>query len=228
MNFVVNFHIVTGETHLTSRLAQWQRKSAWPLVALSLVYTFVYVFPIFAYPLNAAAADTCHVLEYVIWAIFIVDYAIQFQLAASKKIFLRSEWLALVFVVVPFFRPIRAIRGVVLLRQASTRPRDATLLSIPWIIGSMAILMMLIMAAAELNVERFAPGGNIKTVGDALWWSLVTVTTIGYGDRYPVTAEGRMIATILIVFGIGIIGSMTGYFASWILRQTQTPARTEE
>jgi voltage-gated potassium channel len=219
---------VTPETHLTSRLAQWQRTSAWPLVGLSLLYTFVYVFPIFAYPLHPVIGDTCRVLEYVIWAIFIIDYGVQFQLATSKMGFLRSEWLALVFVVVPFFRPIRAIRGVVLLRQASTRPRDATLLSIPWIIGSMAVLMMVIMVAAELNVERFAPGGNIKTVGDALWWSLVTVTTIGYGDRYPVTAEGRMIAAILIVFGIGIIGSMTGYFASWILRQTQNTESVKE
>jgi len=168
------------------------------------------------------------VVEYLIWAIFVVDYAIQFQLAKSKRAFFRSEWLALVFVAVPFFRPIRAIRGVVLLRQASTRPRNATLVSIPWIIGSMAALMMTIMAAAELNVERFAAGGNIKTTGDALWWSLVTVTTIGYGDKFPVTAEGRLIAAALIIFGIGIIGSMTGYFASWILRQTQIEVKPEE
>jgi voltage-gated potassium channel len=146
---------------------------------------------------------------------------IQFLLAVNKKVFLRSEWLALIFVVVPFFRPIRAIRGVVLLRQASTRPRDASLISIPWVIASMAVLMMTIMAAAELNAERFAPNGNIKSVGDALWWSLVTVTTIGYGDKYPVTTEGRLIAAALIIFGIGLVGSMTGYFAAWVLKQTQ-------
>ena len=80
--------------------------------------------------------------------------------------------------------------------------------------------MMLIMSAAVLNAERFARGANIHTVGDALWWSLVTVTTIGYGDKYPVTAEGRLLAAVLLIFGIGMIASLTGYFASWMLKLT--------
>jgi voltage-gated potassium channel len=79
-----------------------------------------------------------------------------------------------------------------------------------------------------LNAERMAPGGNIKTVGDALWWSLVIVTTIGYGDRYPVTTEGRFIAAALMIFGIGLIGSKTGYFAAWVLRQAQADKLAEE
>ena len=112
------------------------------------------------------------------------------------------------------------------MRQASTHPRGATLLSIPWVMGIMGIQMLLIMAAAELNVERFAPGANIHTTGDALWWALVTMTTIGYGDRYPVTGEGRFIAAALIIFGIGLVASVTGYFASWLLRQSQALEET--
>ena len=76
------------------------------------------------------------------------------------------------------------------------------LLSMPLIIAAMGALMMLIMGAAVLNVERFANGSTIHTTGDALWWSLVTVTTIGYGDKFPVTGEGRMLAAVLIIFGI--------------------------
>jgi voltage-gated potassium channel len=118
--------------------------------------------------------DLCRTVEYLVWAVFIIDYLVQFGLADDKTRFLKSELLTLVVVVVPFFRPIRAVRGVVLLRQASTRPTDAMVLSIPWIIGSMTVLMMVIKAAAELDVERFAPGARIKTTADALWWSLVT------------------------------------------------------
>jgi voltage-gated potassium channel len=162
------------------------------------------------------------VTEYSIWGAFIVDYLIQFWLAANKAKFFKSEWLALLFVAVPFLRPVRVIRGVIFLRQASTRPKDSLLVSIPWILGAVAALMMLIMAAAVLDVERFAPGSNIHTPGDALWWALVTVTTIGYGDKYPITPEGRLLAAVLIVFGIGLISSLTGYFATWIIKQTHT------
>ena len=88
--------------------------------------------------------------------------------------------------------------------------------------------MMLIMAAAVLDVERLAPNSTIHTTGDALWWSLVTVTTIGYGDKYPVTGQGRLLAAVLIIFGIGLVASLTGYFASWIIKQTHTLENTKE
>ena len=77
------------------------------------------------------------------------------------------------------------------------------------------------MGAAILDIERFAPNSNIRTPGDALWWGLVTVTTIGYGDKYPVTTEGRLVAGVLIIFGIAMISALTGAFASWILSQTE-------
>lgn len=73
----------------------------------------------------------CHTLEYVIWGVFVLDYAIQFHLAESMTKFLKREWLALIFVVVGFFRPIRAVRGIVFLRQASTRPRESLMMTIP-------------------------------------------------------------------------------------------------
>jgi len=207
-----------------NRLDVWQRRTAWPLVGLSLLYTLVYVYPIFAYPAPRVLASACHWLEYAIWAVFIVDYAIQYYLADDKGRFLKKEWLALIFVVVPFFRPIRAVRGVVFLRQASTRPRESLMMTIPWILAATAALMMVIMAASMLDVERFAAHSNIHTPSDALWWSLVTVTTIGYGDKFPVTNEGRLLAAVLIVFGLGLISSLTGYFASWILQKAHLDA----
>ena len=183
-------------------------------MGLRLLYTFVYVLPIFAYPAPHVLSTLCHTLEYVIWGVFIVDYAIQFHLAAFKTKFLKREWLALIFVVVPFFRPIGAVRGIVFLRQPSTRPRELLMTTIPWILAATTALMMIIMAASMLDVERFAPGANIHTPSEALWWSLVTVTTIGYGDKFPVTNEGRLLAAVLIIFGLGLISSLTGYFAS--------------
>lgn len=68
-----------------------------------------------------------------------------------------------------------------------------------------------------LDIERFAPGSRITTPGDALWWGLITVTTIGYGDVYPVTAEGRLVAGVLIIFGVAMISTLTAGFAAWLL-----------
>ena len=213
-----------------NRLDTWQRKSAWSLVGLSLVYTFVYVYPIFAYPAPGVVVRLCHVSEYAIWAIFVVDYAIQLHLAENRVRFLKKEWLALLFVIVPFFRPIRAVRGVIFLRQATTRPRESLMVTIPWIIAATTALMTVIMAATMLDVERFAPGANIHTPSDALWWALTTVTTVGYGDKYPVTNEGRLVASFLILFGLGLLSSLTGYFATWILQKVReaTPEKNLE
>ena len=99
----------------STKLEAWQKKSALPLVVLSLLYTFVYVYPIFAYPVSTTISGIFHIAEYTIWAMFIIDYAVQFRLASNKKIFLRDEWISLIFVVVPFLRPVRAIRGIVFL-----------------------------------------------------------------------------------------------------------------
>jgi voltage-gated potassium channel len=67
-----------------------------------------------------------------------------------------------------------------------------------------------------LHVETDA-ASNIKTPGDALWWSFATVATVGYGDKYPVTAEGRGLGIILMVGGIGLFGTFTGYLTKWFL-----------
>jgi voltage-gated potassium channel len=72
-----------------------------------------------------------------------------------------------------------------------------------------------------LAPSQHAPGANIRTPSDDLWWSLVTVTTIGYGDKFPVTNEGRLLAAVLIIFGLGLISSLTGHFASWIPQRAQ-------
>jgi len=132
--------------------------------------------------------------------------------------FLKREWLTLFFVVFPFFRPVRAVRGLLFIRQASTK-KKSLVSSLPAILGSMAVLLVLIAAAAELNAERFAPGATIKTPSDALWWAVTAITTSGGGRLSPITNEGRIIATVLLIFGLGLLTSMTGYVASWVLHQ---------
>jgi voltage-gated potassium channel len=76
-----------------------------------------------------------------------------------------------------------------------------------------------------LQVEN-APDSNIKTAGDALWWSYVTIMTVGYGDKYPVTAEGRIIGAIVMSVGVVLVSTMAGFVASWFFGESKRDSET--
>ncbi len=188
-----------------------------PTLILSLLYTFTYVVPIYFYPLQHSWVEIFRWSNYFIWALFLFDYLAQFYLTTNRKKFFKTHFVELFLVVVPFFRPLRGLRALLFTSKASFRNKKAYIKSIPILIGVTTILMILIMGAAVLEIERFAPGSHITSSSDAIWWALVTVTTIGYGDVYPVTDEGRVVAAVLIVFGIAMISALTASFAAWIL-----------
>ncbi len=192
---------------------------ALPTLILSLVYTITFVYPIYWYPVGSSVKSLCSILNYVSWAAFAVDYLVQMKLAPDNKKYFKTHLLELILVVVPFFRPLRALRALIFTTQASVRSKLTLIKSIPLVMTAAALLMIIIMGAAILDIERSAPGSNIHTPMDALWWGLVTITTIGYGDKFPVTTEGRLIAGVLIVFGVAMISTITASFAAWILSQ---------
>jgi voltage-gated potassium channel len=80
-------------------------------------------------------------------------------------------------------------------------------------VSIIAILLVIFCAIGILQVEK-DPNSNIKTAEDAIWWAYVTITTVGYGDKFPVTTEGRIIAAILMTAGVGLFGTFTAYIAS--------------
>jgi voltage-gated potassium channel len=86
-------------------------------------------------------------------------------------------------------------------------------------VAGTAVMAVGLGALAVLDAEEGAPEANIKTLGDALWWSSTTVTTVGYGDLYPVTTQGRLIAVALIVVGVALVGAITASVAAWMVAQ---------
>ena len=197
-----------------------------PVIFLSLLYIAVYVVPIYWYPLSHAEVRLCRITEYVVWGLFVLDYAIQLWLSDNRRAFILREWLAFLFVAFPFFRPIRAIRGVIFYRQATTKQRSMVT-SLPGVMAVMTILLLIVGGAAVLDVERFAPHATITTPSDALWWAVTEMTTSSNGSLSPVTMEGRLIAGFLLLFGLGLLTSMTGYVASWVLREFRKVESTE-
>jgi len=87
--------------------------------------------------------------------------------------------------------------------------------------SGVTVLVGLSASLAVLDVERDAPGATITTFPDALWWTLTTITTVGYGDRYPVSVEGRMVAAALMIGGIALLGVITGFVASWFVEKIE-------
>ena len=91
----------------------------------------------------------------------------------------------------------------------------------------MGILVLEFGSLEILNIEQYAPGANITTGSDALWYVIVTISTVGYGDQYPVTNEGRLFGSLIIIVGVGIFGTFTGYLANLFLAPSKKPTATQ-
>lgn len=119
--------------------------------------------------------------------------------------------LARVFRIFRVLRGLRASRllaEVILERRAESTFLAATLV---------AVLLLVFASVSVLEFESHA-NSNIQTAEDALWWAFVTITTVGYGDRVPVTSEGRVVAAILMTAGVGLFGTFSGFLAAWFLK----------
>ncbi len=125
----------------------------------------------------------------------------------------------------PMFRPLRVLRLAtvisVLHRQLRDDVRGRVLV---YGVGTVT-LVGFVAALAVLDAERDAPNASITTFGDALWWVVTTVTTVGYGDRCPVTVEGRIVAGALMLGGIALLGVVTASIASWFVETVRESDR---
>ncbi|HET8766046.1 MAG TPA: potassium channel family protein, partial [Pedococcus sp.] len=95
-------------------------------------------------------------------------------------------------------------------------------------VATSVVVVAFVASLAALDAERGAEGANITTFGDALWWSATTVTTVGYGDRYPVTGQGRIVAVALMVTGIALLGVITAAIASWFVEKVSEVQAAED
>jgi len=79
---------------------------------------------------------------------------------------------------------------------------------------SVISVLIIIFSSISILIVETAPESNIKSSEDALWWTMETITTVGYGDKFPVTSEGRLIGVIVMIVGVGLFGTFTGYIAT--------------
>ena len=196
----------------------------------ALVIDSVYVLP----------TETSLLLSYIdnsICLFFFFDFCVRFYKADNKLKFMRWGWIDLVSCIpmVDFLRAGRLLRLIRLLRVIRAFRSARQLVSYLFkdksqgaftSVSIIAILLVIFSAIAILQVET-DPNSNIKTAEDAIWWAYVTITTVGYGDKFPVTTEGRIIAAILMTAGVGLFGTFTAYVASWFVTDNK-PVETKQ
>ena len=205
-----------SERNSGARLRVWERASEWPLTAAALVFLAVYAWEVIVDLRGAARAGVEMTMD-VVWMAFIADYVVRLALAPNRGRWFLRHLLDLAVVVLPVLRPLRLLRLVALLGVLQRGAGIALRGRITAYTAGGVSLLILLSSLAVLDAERGAPGTPIRTYGEAVWWALATITTVGYGDLAPVTAVGRWAAVLLMIGGVALAGVVTATLASWIV-----------
>jgi voltage-gated potassium channel len=191
------------------------------LAIVALIFLVDYSVDVLARP-HGWADIAVWVVGIVAWAPFAIDYLVRTILALRahdwRRWSIRTKNLFDLLIVIPWLGPLRVVRVVVAIRALHRALGGGIRRQvIVYTVGG-TLLLVYVASLLELEYERhYNPG--IRTFPDALWWSITTITTVGYGDRYPVTQPGRLVAVLLMIGAIGLVGSITATLASWIVQR---------
>jgi voltage-gated potassium channel len=203
-----------------------------PLLLLSVVMIPVIIIPLADSHLPKGVASTFDALDYFIWAIFALEYAIKFMLAPRRGHYVIHNPLDAIVVAVPMLRPLRIVRSARALRLlrltrlgafagegTQKTKRSLHVRGVGYVVA-VTTFLVIVSSVVVYDLERDVKGASIKTLPDALWWAITTVTTVGYGDKVPTSAGARAIAVVLMLTGIGLIGVITAALATFFVSQS--------
>lgn len=198
------------------------------LTGLALCFLVAFSYPAFDTNLSAFSQHLIDYVQWLCWFAFAIDLVAGILRASSKRNYLKNHPLELASVLLPFLRPLRLLRvisfgGLVIQKVAIGRQFAITLKV------ALSALFISYIAAVQITIsERAVEGSNIKNFTDGFWWAITTVTTVGYGDRYPTTTEGRLLAVLLMVTGISLVGVITASVAAWFVKMSQEESQTRK
>jgi voltage-gated potassium channel len=212
----------------TDRLAAYQRRAAVPVVLATFAVIPALVLEGSGEP---QAQVVGHVVNWASWLVLAGHVVALLGLAGPARAF-RLAWLdvALVLVTAPFvplpldaarlLRLVRVFRLGVAVSLAMRRAR-AVLQHRQFHFVALLAVVAVVLGGLAIHTVEGGPTGHIHSVGDGIWWAIVTATTVGYGDISPATTEGRIIAVALMLLGIGVIGAFTATVASFFVAQEE-------
>jgi voltage-gated potassium channel len=156
---------------------------------------------------------------FVTYLAFVIDYAVRLYLADPRGRWFVRNLFDLAIIVLPFLRPLRLLSLAVVIKVLGRAVGDTFRGKvIVYTVGG-AVTIIYTASLAILQIERYQPGTKIHDLGDAVWWAMTTVTTVGYGDVTPVSGEGRVVAVALMIAGVSLLGVVTATLASWIVEK---------
>lgn len=191
------------------------------LTGLAICFLLVFSYPAFNETISDLTNHYLSLVQWTCWFAFALDLIYGIWKAESKKEYLKRHPLEIASVLLPFLRPLRLMRvisfGGLALQKVAIGKQFAITVKV-----AMSALFISYIAAVQITIsERTVEGSNIKTFSDGLWWAITTVTTVGYGDRYPTTTEGRFLAVLLMITGISLVGVITASVAAWFVKMSQ-------
>ena len=201
---------------------RWTQWTQWPMAFAAVLFLIIYSIQV----ISDADSPLLDGAIWVLWALFFVDYFITLMTAENRSRWFIRNLHELAILVLPFLRPLRLLRVITLVRVINKAAGAALRGKIIFYVTGSSILLIYTGALAVLDAEKNEPGANITTMGDALWWALTTITTVGYGDHYPVTDIGHLVAAGLMLGGIAVLSVVTASVASWLVEavsQEQAP-----
>ena len=192
----------------------WSKLSPTFLQVLGVIFLAGYAWPIINPKLSPALHSLCNWTLFVIWIFFAFDYFARLSIADNKRIFVRKNLLDLAAVALPFLPLLRAIRALAAVTVLSRRNRGSRSQQVTTSVVTLAFATWFVAGLAVTEAERHVDGSNIQGVGDGWWWAITTMATVGYGDTYPVSAQGRIVGAALMIMGVALLGTITASIAS--------------
>lgn len=196
------------------RLESYENRTAPTMVGLAFGYLVIFTFQVLVFPLPQPWEAILSYVGWAIWIVFVADLAIRTYLAPKRLQYLARHPIDVISCAVPALRGLRVLRvltaGQWLIRRGSRLALGRTAAAV---VAAVAFISF-VASLAVLDAERDAVGANITNFGDAVWWSFTTMSTVGYGDTFPVTGTGRAVAVGLMVVGISILGIVSASLAS--------------
>ena len=198
------------------------------LTFLALAFLVAFSWPAFDVSPSTNTLFLINFVQWLSWLAFAGDLLWGFAKSKDKKKFLLSHPLEIVAVALPMLRPLRLLRlisfGSLVLEKVSIGKSVGITIKV-----IVTTLFFGYIAAIQITItERVSPSGNINNFSDGLWWAFTTITTVGYGDHYPTTSEGRIIAVCLMILGISLLGVVSATIAAWFVRLMQDEEKSKK
>lgn len=196
-------------------LAAWEDRTSTPMFVASVLYLLAFAAPIMSTRIQEPYDGYLNIIQLILWGLFAADYCVRLYLAPRRLYFITHNLMNLAIVLLPAWRIVSFLAMIHLTANRQYKRLSELAMKL---FGYTAIFIIMF-ALAIYSVESSEPGSMIRDLPTAYWWTFTTLATVGYGDVYPITGIGRVIAVVVMLYGVGLVAVATGALASWIIEK---------